>query len=148
MTVSACRFRLQGDNDKGRTCSPRGLRPRKGSRSGQVCSPIVRKITLIEGRPMTTTYSKVRRFTAGIGYSLLAVAILGGGVSRGIAQEMHSHKPDAAETEQARRQQDQSNELVKIVRQSTERFKDVAMAKAEGYALMFGCVSGDSSGAM
>jgi hypothetical protein len=92
--------------------------------------------------------STVRRFTAGIGYSLLAVAILGGGASRGIAQEMHSHKPEAADTEMARRQADQSNELVKIVRASTERFKDVGVAKAEGYALMFGCVSGDSSGAM
>ena len=31
---------------------------------------------------------------------------------------------------------------------STERFKDVAVAEAEGYALQFGCVSGDDSGAM
>ena len=38
--------------------------------------------------------------------------------------------------------------LVKIVRDSTVRFKDVSAAQAEGYALMFGCVSGDDSGAM
>jgi hypothetical protein len=38
--------------------------------------------------------------------------------------------------------------LVKIVRQATERFKNVNQAIAEGYVLQFGCVSGDSSGAM
>jgi hypothetical protein len=45
-------------------------------------------------------------------------------------------------------QNTQANELVAVVRQSTERFKDVAVAEAEGYALQFGCVSGPDSGAM
>lgn len=40
------------------------------------------------------------------------------------------------------------NDLVKVVRDATERFKDVAAAEAEGYQLMFGCVSGPDSGAM
>ena len=38
--------------------------------------------------------------------------------------------------------------LVKIVQDSTERFKNVSVAEAEGYALQFGCVSGSDSGAM
>jgi hypothetical protein len=38
--------------------------------------------------------------------------------------------------------------LVKAVRESTERFKDVAAAEAAGYNLMFGCVSGPDYGAM
>ena len=38
--------------------------------------------------------------------------------------------------------------LVKIVREATERFQDVEVAKADGYALQFGCVSGSDSGAM
>src|SRR5262249_34848709 len=38
--------------------------------------------------------------------------------------------------------------LLKIVRESTERFKDVSVAEAEGYTLMFGCVSGSDFGAM
>ena len=38
--------------------------------------------------------------------------------------------------------------LIKAVREATERFKDVAVAEAEGYSLMFGCVSGPDSGAM
>ena len=38
--------------------------------------------------------------------------------------------------------------LIRTVREATERFKDVAVAEAEGYSLMFGCVSGPDSGAM
>lgn len=38
--------------------------------------------------------------------------------------------------------------LVKVVRESTERFRDVAVAEAEGYKLLFGCVSGPDYGAM
>ena len=42
----------------------------------------------------------------------------------------------------------QATGLIKTVREATERFKDVAVAEAEGYSLMFGCVSGPDSGAM
>ena len=42
----------------------------------------------------------------------------------------------------------QAGDLVGIVRESTERFRDVAVAEAEGYSLMFGCVSGPDAGAM
>jgi hypothetical protein len=38
--------------------------------------------------------------------------------------------------------------LVRIVRESTERFMDVEVARNEGYALQFGCVSGPDYGAM
>lgn len=38
--------------------------------------------------------------------------------------------------------------LIKAVREATERFKDVKVAEAEGYSLMFGCVSGPDYGAM
>ena len=38
--------------------------------------------------------------------------------------------------------------LIKIVREATDRFQDVEVAKAEGYQLQFGCVSGSDSGAM
>ena len=38
--------------------------------------------------------------------------------------------------------------LLKTVREATERFKDVAVAEAEGYGLQFGCVSGPDWGAM
>jgi hypothetical protein len=38
--------------------------------------------------------------------------------------------------------------LIDAVRESTERYKDVAAAEADGYGLMFGCVSGPDQGAM
>lgn len=38
--------------------------------------------------------------------------------------------------------------LIKAVRDATERFKDVAVAEAEGYQLLFGCVTGPDWGAM
>jgi len=41
-----------------------------------------------------------------------------------------------------------AGDLVKVVREVTERFKDVSVAEAEGYSLMFGCVSGPDWGAM
>ena len=54
-----------------------------------------------------------------------------------MAADSHQHKSSA-----------QDNELVRIVRESTERFKDVAVAEGEGYHLAFGCVSGGDFGAM
>ena len=37
---------------------------------------------------------------------------------------------------------------MKVVRESTARFRDVSVAEAEEYHLLFGCVSGDDAGAM
>jgi len=41
-----------------------------------------------------------------------------------------------------------SGELVRVVRENTRRFRDVNQAEAEGYHLLFGCVSGPDDGAM
>ena len=75
------------------------------------------------------------RFTVSI-LAALALAIML--PLRGLAQGNHSHTVAAR----------QPGALVKIVRESTERFRDVAVAEAEGYALQFGCVSGPDYGAM
>jgi hypothetical protein len=45
-------------------------------------------------------------------------------------------------------QKGQAGELVQIVREATARFQNVEVAKAEGYGLLFGCVSGGEYGAM
>ena len=42
----------------------------------------------------------------------------------------------------------QASELVRIVREATERFRDPSVAEGEGYQLAFGCVSGPDYGAM
>jgi hypothetical protein len=92
-------------------------------------------------KPMNT--STVARFATGIRYSMLALAILGAGASHALAQGDHAHM-DAAKRDQS----SNTGAFLKIVRESTERFKDVRVAMAEGYALQFGCVSGSDSGAM
>ena len=38
--------------------------------------------------------------------------------------------------------------LISVVRDATQRFRDVAVAESEGYALQFGCVTGPDAGAM
>jgi protein-S-isoprenylcysteine O-methyltransferase Ste14 len=53
-----------------------------------------------------------------------------------------------AQDHQAHASANSSNALVKVVREATERFKDVSAAEREGYGLMFGCVSGGDWGAM
>jgi hypothetical protein len=50
--------------------------------------------------------------------------------------------------QQEARHKQHSGELVRIVRESTRRFHDIERAKAEGYQLLFGCVSGSDDGAM
>src|SRR5688500_6224201 len=71
----------------------------------------------------------------------LALALLAAPSSGGLlAQEGHGHA--------AAGQLDRGGALVKLVRESTERFKNVAAAERENYHLMFGCVSGPDYGAM
>jgi hypothetical protein len=70
-----------------------------------------------------------------------------------LAQERSTqeHTGEHSTAEQHEMTPDQSSKagaLIRIVRESTERFKDVAVAEAEGYALQFGCVSGPDAGAM
>lgn len=78
-------------------------------------------------------------------YSILALVLLGGWSSRTLAQAVHSHSsPD----EMTQDQKSKAGALVKIVRDATERFKDVAEAERANYNLLFGCVSGPDAGAM
>lgn len=46
------------------------------------------------------------------------------------------------------KQKHHSGELVRTVREATRRYFDVRQAEADGYKLMFGCVSGPDDGAM
>ncbi len=65
-----------------------------------------------------------------------------------MAQESHSQTMTMQHDQMTPEQQSKANALVKAVRQATDRFHDVKEAEKEGYVLQFGCVSGDSSGAM
>ena len=60
------------------------------------------------------------------------------------AQAVQVH-PSTAQSSASRRA---AGELIKAVRESTAKYKDVAAAEADGYSLLFGCVTGPDSGAM
>jgi hypothetical protein len=95
-----------------------------------------------------TVYSQVGRFAIRFQRVIFGLAVIAAGSSGALAQPTHSHVPFTQEYQMGRDQQTQANALVQIVRNSTERFKDVSVAMAEGYVLQFGCVSGSDSGAM
>jgi len=75
-----------------------------------------------------------------LSFSVLALAVA---ATPGIAFGDHP-----SEHQSASRLKPHSGELVRAVRESTKRFQDVNRATAEGYQLLFGCVSGPDDGAM
>ncbi len=91
----------------------------------------------------------IRQLATQFQYStVLALVLMSVWPSRALAQDDHSHMVAAQQSELTLEQNSQRNALIKIVRDNTERFQSVKEAENEGYALQFGCVSGDSSGAM
>ena len=97
-----------------------------------------------------TLRNKTQKFTAKmVGPALVGALVLANVCApRALAQGGHAHAATADQSQPTQEQLNQANALVKIVKDSTARFQDVKQAMAEGYALQFGCVSGDSSGAM
>lgn len=92
--------------------------------------------------------TKVRRLVTHFQYSVIALALLSVCPLRVLAQDGHSHTMTSQHQEQTPDWRRQQSELLRIVRESTERFRDVKEAENEGYRLEFGCVSGPDSGAM
>jgi hypothetical protein len=92
--------------------------------------------------------TKVRRYATQLQYSMLALVLINVGSSRALAYDGHSNASTSHQHEMTPEQQRKAGALLKIVRDNTERFKDVTVAEAEGYALQFGCVTGPDSGAM
>jgi hypothetical protein len=91
---------------------------------------------------------KTGRF-AQLGFSLIgALVVAGFSPAAALAQGHDAHMTTARQQPQTGEQKKQANELVKIVRDVTERFRDVSVAESEGYGLLFGCVSGGDYGAM
>ena len=91
---------------------------------------------------------KLGQFATQLGYSLLGALVLIG-VSPARAAANDDQGPAArSHHEHGNDQRKPPSALVRIVRESTERFRNVAAAENEGYGLLFGCVSGDEAGAM
>ncbi|MEO8595186.1 MAG: hypothetical protein ABI759_17835 [Candidatus Solibacter sp.] len=78
-------------------------------------------------------------------YSMMAFALLNTGL---MAQDAHTHVATDAAKAKTPTQAFLQGELLKAVRNATERFQNVAVAEQEGYALQFGCVTGPDEGAM
>jgi hypothetical protein len=91
----------------------------------------------------------VERFTTQLAYSLVGVlALTGSWPSRALAQDHQTHTLTSQHQESSADQKKQAGAFVKLVRESTARFQEVSVAEADGYGLLFGCVSGSDAGAM
>ena len=94
---------------------------------------------------------KIFRLTvisAVLGLMIGGMPLMGAGPSRALAQEAHTHMITSQERDQTSEQKNEPSALIKVVRESTDRFQNVSAAQAAGYYLQFGCVSGPDSGAM
>jgi len=92
---------------------------------------------------------KAEHFSAQAQYFMgIALVLLSACPQRVLAQDAHSHMMASEQREMTPEQENKANTLVRIVRNATERFKDVSAAEAAGYTLQFGCVSADTQGAM
>ena len=95
-----------------------------------------------------TFFAKVRQFAARSRYCLTTLALLSVGPVSALAQDGHSHTQTPQTNELTPDQKSKASALLQQVRDATERFQNVEAAEAAGYELQFGCVSGDSAGAM
>jgi hypothetical protein len=77
-------------------------------------------------------------------YSVVVLILGVVAMGRAAAQSPHDHAGNSSVQGLTTAQ----GALLHAVRESTERFKDVSVAEAEGYSLLFGCVTGPDSGAM
>jgi hypothetical protein len=72
--------------------------------------------------------------------ALVALSVAASPARAQDARSSHSHHGTSGDRS--------AGDLVKVVRQATERFRDVRVAEGEEYHLQFGCVSGGDFGAM
>jgi len=79
-------------------------------------------------------------------YALIGVLMLTSvGLTHARAQEADAQSPHHSSASDHKAP---AGDLVRAVREATQRFRDVKVAEAEGYGLLFGCVSGSEWGAM
>ncbi len=81
-------------------------------------------------------------------YSVAAIVLLMVWPSRAWAQDGHSRRATVQNAQLTADLRNGQTALVRIVTESTARFQDVGEALYEGYALQFGCVSGDNAETM
>jgi hypothetical protein len=94
------------------------------------------------------TNCKSRQFAMQFRHCAISLVLISVCPLSAVAQEGHMHTAPALSRDQQVEQKTKTSALIDMVRRATERFKDVAVAEAEGYKLQFGCVTGSDSGAM
>jgi hypothetical protein len=94
-----------------------------------------------------TSGTKLRHFATQVQYSVVALVLMSLCPLGSLAQGGHSHVT-ATQHYEVTPDSGGQNALLQAVRQATARYKDVSVAEADGYALQFGCVTGDTEGAM
>jgi hypothetical protein len=97
---------------------------------------------------MPNIKTTARRFAAQSACATIGLALISVLPLSVLAQDGHSHSTTQESQQVTAEQSNQQSALIQIVRQATERFKDVSAAENAGYRLEFGCVSGDDFGAM
>src|SRR5437016_13511559 len=90
------------------------------------------------------TDMRIGRLAKQFQHSMMVFVLVGIYPAGLLAQSGHSHVTPA----RAQQLTPAQGALLKIVRESTDRFKDVSVAEAEDYHLAFGCVTGPDAGAM
>jgi hypothetical protein len=92
---------------------------------------------------------KVGQIAARFGYTAIAtLAVVGFSQSGARAQNHDAHMTASSHHPETPEQKARASAFVEVVRDATRRFRDPAVALAEGYVQQFGCVSGSSEGAM
>ena len=89
---------------------------------------------------------EIRRVIIGLLASLVIMVTSGIHLASADDSTTPHHATAAAQRQGA--DKEPAGDLIRAVRDSTRRFRNVEQAKAEGYLLMFGCVSGPDDGAM
>src|SRR5437667_11592097 len=84
------------------------------------------------------------RLARQVQHSTLALVLAGACPGGALARNRHTDEATA----QLQRLTTAQATLLKVLRDSTERFKDVSVAEAEGYSRLLGCVRGPDAGAV
>lgn len=91
---------------------------------------------------------KAARSAKSLHLYVAGVVAAGGGLALQAAADEGPSAAAASHHQSAANHKPDSSEFIRTVRRATARFRDVAVAEAEGYELHFGCVSGPDNGAM
>lgn len=94
---------------------------------------------------------RIRQFATRVRYPLISILVAASSSwSSGAlaSDDPHTQKQTLQHHTPTPQHDDRTSAFVKVVRDSTRRFRDVSVAIAEGYQLQFGCVSGSDEGAM